>query len=181
MREAKSLVQACLNPYRNTTILVGDMLALTKRSEYAVIALCHLAREPERVISAREISDRYRVPLPLLMNVLKSLQQNGLLRSNRGAQGGYRLSGDPHQLTLEAVLETVEGPLGLVQCGSSADLERAACELLGTCPIRRPMQRLNGMFRQFVAGVTIAELAGDEFGRGPETGAALVKVTTHEK
>ena len=54
------------------------MLALTKKTEYALIALCHLAHAgAEEVVSARDIAVRHGVPLPLLMNVLKCLNQKG--------------------------------------------------------------------------------------------------------
>lgn len=154
------------------------MLALTKRSEYAVIALCHLARHQDRVSSARDISALYSVPLPLLMNVLKILQQNRLVKSVRGAQGGYQLAGDPEQLNLEQVLEAIEGPMGLIQCSTSGDTVGNGCELHETCPIRLPMLRINEMFRRFVAGVTIADLALDRQFGSHEGNSVLVKVTT---
>lgn len=154
------------------------MLALTKRSEYAVIALCHLARTTDQVTSAREISALYSVPLPLLMNVLKLLQQNRLVKSVRGAQGGYQLVGEAERLNLEQVLEAVEGPMGLVQCSAPGETIGNGCELHGTCPIRLPMLRINDMFRRFVAGVTIADLALDGHFGGQEANSVLVKVTT---
>src|SRR5262245_55281119 len=94
------------------------MLALTKRTEYALIALCHLARQPETV-SARDLAHRYAVRLPLLMNVLKTLNHNGLVRSVRGAHGGYRLAVPADKLSLARVAEAIEGPMRLVKCVSA--------------------------------------------------------------
>ena len=67
------------------------MLSLTRKTDYALIALSHMAHDPEGCCSAREIATRYRVPLPLLMNILKLLTRRGFAKSARGPHGGYRL------------------------------------------------------------------------------------------
>lgn len=152
------------------------MLALTKQSEYAVIALCHLARDPGRVISAREISSQYRVPLPLLMNTLKLLQKNGLLISVRGAQGGYRLRDAAGAISLEQVLMAIDGPTGIVQCSHTSEGESGSCDILGTCPIRLPMHRVNEMLRRFIAGVSIADLCAESDFARAVTDAGSLKV-----
>ena len=142
------------------------MLALTKRTEYALIALCHLARQPDETVSARDLAHRYAVRLPLLMNVLKTLNQNGLVRSVRGAHGGYRLAMPPEKLSLARVAEAIEGPMRLVKCVSALPDADSSCELIGTCPVRQPVLRVHEHLAQFLAGVTIAELAFDEqYGR----------------
>ena len=138
------------------------MLALTKRTEYALIALCHLARQPDETISARGLSRRYAVRLPLLMNVLKALNQNGLVRSSRGANGGYRLAIPPEKLSLSRVAEAIEGPMRLVKCVSAAANADSTCELIGTCPVRQPVLRVHEHLAEFLASVSIAELAFDE-------------------
>lgn len=71
------------------------MLKLTKRTEYGLIALVHLAEHTGRVISAREIGEQYPVPRRLLAEVLKDLQHASLIDSQRGAHGGYSLAHPP--------------------------------------------------------------------------------------
>ncbi len=150
------------------------MLALTKRTEYALIALCHLAREPEQVVSARQIGQRYAVPLPLLMKVLKELQRAGLVVSTRGARGGYQLAVPPERITLRAVVEALEGPARLVQCVLPERTSDGTCDLVGSCPIRQPVGKLHEKFDRFLEQVTIAELAFDEgFGSSPLAEATL--------
>lgn len=136
------------------------MLALTKKTEYAVIAACHLARSRGRVVSARDIAGQHGIRLPLLMGVLKKLNQRGLLRSVRGAHGGYVLAADPWDITLAGLIEAVEGPARLVRCGPPPG--REACDLVGCCPVRQPMLKIHERFRAFLERVTIGELAWDE-------------------
>ncbi|MGB9625707.1 MAG: RrF2 family transcriptional regulator, partial [Phycisphaerae bacterium] len=79
------------------------MLALTKKTEYALIALTCLARAESRWVSAREISAQYGIPLALLMNILKTLAQSGLIRSVRGARGGYVLARPASDISVETI------------------------------------------------------------------------------
>jgi Rrf2 family protein len=156
------------------------MLSLTKKSEYALVAVCHMARVGRRIISAREIADQHGVPLPLLMNVLKRLNQAGFVRSVRGARGGYGLSIRPEQLTLAAVVEAVEGPVRLVNCvPGGASSTRRGCVRAARCSLRKPVHKLHARLVQFLAGVTISDLAFDEdyadIQHLPELGKAVAR------
>ncbi|NQU76949.1 MAG: Rrf2 family transcriptional regulator, partial [Planctomycetes bacterium] len=75
------------------------MLSLTRKTDYALLALTHLAAEPAAVISAREMAEQYCLSQPLLMNVLKQLSASGLVSSVRGARGGYTLAKSAEQIT----------------------------------------------------------------------------------
>jgi Rrf2 family protein len=88
------------------------VLRLSRKADYALISLGYLAEHPDHVVSAREIAERCRLPLPLLMNILKVLHQRGMLRSVRGASGGYQLAGDLERLSLldlSHMLERADG------------------------------------------------------------------------
>ena len=137
------------------------MLTLTKKTEYALVAACHMATIGQKVISARDISELYGVRLPLLMNVLKSLNQAGLLRSVRGARGGYTLAMPPKQISLSLLIEAVEGPPRLVKCALPQP-DDPFCELGDAgCPLRGPMGKIHKMFGSFLKGITVADIAFD--------------------
>lgn len=139
------------------------MLTLTKKSEYALVALCHLTHSPsDKVVSAREISESHHVPLPLLMNVLKSLNHSGIINSTRGARGGYRLAIPAENITLRDLIEAVEGPVRFVACAGEDSDEAQSCELSRACSIRRPLHRVHESFLYFLAKVSVAELAADQ-------------------
>jgi Rrf2 family protein len=138
------------------------MLALTRRTEYALIAVTYMARNPERVISAREIARRHRVPLPLLMNVLKILSNKKLVSSVRGAKGGYRLAEPPAEISLARIIEAVEGPLRLVQCaGPRTGRQKEPCERTEFCPVRKPVQKLHLKLKSFFGDVSLADIAAE--------------------
>lgn len=132
------------------------MLTLTRKTEYALIAVCHLANARGRVISARDIAEQHGVPLPLLMNVLKKLNRTGHVNSVRGARGGYILAHEPQDITLDALIEAVEGPVHLVRCTNPADDARA-CTLTGPCPIRGSVRKVHERLREFLSGITVAD------------------------
>ena len=137
------------------------MLTLTKKTEYALIATCHMATIGQQVISARDLSELYGTRLPLLMNVLKSLNQAGLLRSVRGARGGYMLAMPPKQISLSLLIEAVEGPPRLVKCALPLP-DDPFCELgAAGCPVRGPMGKIHRMFGSFLKGITVADVAFD--------------------
>lgn len=137
------------------------MLTLTKKVEYALIASAHLSRAGARIVSAREVAERYRLSLPLLMNVLKTLHKSGLLRSARGARGGYSLAAPAERVSLARLIELVEGPARLVRCVGRTAADARRCELLATCPVRHPIERLQTALESFLESYSVADIAGD--------------------
>ena len=113
------------------------MLQLTKRTEYGLIALIHLADRDGEVVSVREIGEQYPVPRRLLAEVLKDLCNAGMLDSQRGAAGGYRLARPAEQITLGEVVAALEGEPALTSCqvpgeGSPASLESGSTGVRST-------------------------------------------------
>jgi len=137
------------------------MLALTKKTEYALIAMSHLAAREDAVVSAREIAQASGVPLPILTNILKTLTHAGIVRSTRGASGGYGLAKQVDTITLHKLIETIEGPFQLVQCaltGNGSNNSKSPCELEPSCPIRTPVYKIHDRLRDFLDAVTLADL-----------------------
>jgi Rrf2 family protein len=148
------------------------MLTLTRKTEYGLIAICHLAQVGQKVVSARDIAELHVVPLPLLMNVLKRLNRVGYISSVRGAHGGYVLAVDPERLTLADVIDAVEGPVHLVRCVNTSGKGRK-CDRSSQCFIRSSVAKVHYGLRKFLGAVTIADLALRD---QPPTDAAKVAV-----
>jgi Rrf2 family protein len=142
-----------------------SMLALPKKTDYALIALHYLLEHPGRVAPAREIAEVYHLPCALLMNVMKELQQGGLVRSVRGAKGGYQLAADPHLATLyDVVILTGGGEPSLTECCQDAVIHAPSgtqnlnCQVGRTCPVRQPLRALHHRLVRFLKDVKLADL-----------------------
>jgi Rrf2 family protein len=105
------------------------------------------------VVSAREIAERCQLPLPLLMNLLKVLHQRGILKSVRGASGGYRIASDLGKLSLlelSGILENDGGGGDPRGSGEMIDKKRFA--------LHGPAQALQYRIVRFMKDVTVADL-----------------------
>lgn len=139
------------------------MLTLTKKMDYTLIALLHLAGQKREVISAREIARNSGVPLPILTNILKVLASAGIVFSTRGASGGYGLARETDAVTLHELITLIEGPFQFVQCAVGAPAHgNGSCELETSCPIRRPAYRIHDRLKGFLERVSLAEIIEDQ-------------------
>jgi Rrf2 family protein len=134
------------------------MIQLTKRTEYGLIALVHMAECEGRYVSAREISERFRIPKRLLAEVLKDLCHAALVDSQRGAAGGYALARSPDELALSAVVGALEGRPSLTSCEKLTTVLRGDCDLVNVCPIRSPLHRLREGLWQLMEQTTLRSL-----------------------
>jgi len=94
------------------------MLRLSKKSDYALIAMKHLAMRPDggASSSAREIAESYDIPLELLAKLLQRLVRVRLLVSEQGTRGGYRLGRSATAITVADVIQAVDGPVTMTAC-----------------------------------------------------------------
>lgn len=137
------------------------MLTLTRKCDYAMIALVYLAQRRaagEASVSARRIADAYGLPLPLLMNILKDLTHERLVTSTRGPAGGYSIVDEPDQIPLLTIIRAVDGPLRFARCAEPSEQGGQNCEIQDCCPVREPVQRLHERLQSFLAEVTLADL-----------------------
>ena len=146
------------------------MLRLSKKADYALIAMKHLALHGDRgSSSAREIAEQYDIPIELMAKVLQRLVQRGLLASHQGTRGGYQLSRPPRQITVADVVQAIDGPLTVTAC--STDDEE--CEQFTTCNVRDPLWRVRERILTALGECTIAELASDPPRQSPTRSAVL--------
>ena len=139
------------------------MLSLTRKTDYALVALARLAEagpEQDKPVSVRQIAEEYSLPRPLLMNIFKDLQRAGLVRSTRGAHGGYELAESSEQIHLASVIQAIEGPMSLVICcdEQEADAPCSSCTLVDRCPVTVAMRQVNQRMVEFLRQITIRDL-----------------------
>jgi FeS assembly SUF system regulator len=130
------------------------MLRLSKLTDYGLVVMTELAREPERLHSAAGVAEATGVALPTVTKLLKLLSRAGLVRSVRGARGGYRLQREARHVSVAQVVDALEGPVALTECSS----EEGLCEQEASCAIRGRFQHINDAIRAALEGVTLAEM-----------------------
>ena len=134
------------------------MLRLSKKADYALIAMKHLAlRGDQGSSSAREIAEQYDIPIELLAKVLQRLVRSGLLASHQGTRGGYQLARVPARISVADVIQAIDGPVAVTACSS----EEGSCEQYAKCNVRDPLWRLRARILAALDECTIAELAID--------------------
>src|SRR5688572_11159912 len=134
------------------------MLKISRLTDYGLLAAVFLARRQGEVVAAREIAEFYHLPLPMIIKVLKTLHQGGVIRSYRGAGGGYSLEIDSETVTLGHLVEVLEGPWDLVECESTDDAGHAICAIRTACPSRRFMFGINRAIKGAFERVTLGDL-----------------------
>lgn len=138
------------------------MLSLTKKTDYALIALGYLAEHRNQTVSAREIAEAFAMPAALVMNILKTLHHANFLSSTRGTKGGYRLTVDLRKISIHDLIEVLEGPVRLAECvivdNESAGCGEGHCKIGRGCPIQAPIQALHTKLVGFLKDVTLAEV-----------------------
>lgn len=134
------------------------MLKLTKKADYGLIALRHLASRPGGCASTKEIADSYHIPMPLLSKVLQKLVRTGLLSSEQGTNGGYRLSRAPQEITTLDAIRAIDGPIILTHCFT----EHNGCDQSDLCPVREPLRKVHEGILRLLSGITISDLTHDE-------------------
>ncbi|HUA19053.1 MAG TPA: Rrf2 family transcriptional regulator [Bryobacteraceae bacterium] len=133
------------------------MLKLTKKADYGLIALKHLAVQTPTGSSAKEIAETYGIPLALLSKILQKLAKNGFLRSEHGTNGGYKLARDPREITALEIIRTIDGPIFLTACFT----EHGYCCHTDKCIVRDPLQKVHEGILRLLASITIFDMAQD--------------------
>lgn len=135
------------------------MLRLSKKTDYALIAMKHLAQQAGGGVStsAREIAEQYDIPIELMAKVLQKLVRSGLLMSTQGTRGGYTLSRSSAAITVANVIEAIDGPFTVTACST----EKNDCEQYSKCSIRDPLWAIRERIAAALGTVTLAEMAGD--------------------
>lgn len=135
------------------------MLRLSRKAEYGIIALKYMLSRPARqTCSAREIAERYNIPVELMAKVLQKMAKDGLLESAQGIHGGYALALPPARISVADVVESIDGPIGIVECVVSEEECKCVQHVTGVCNISDPFQQIQGKFKNFLGGISLADL-----------------------
>ena len=130
------------------------MLKLTRKLEYALIALSHINKKRDVYSSAKEISRQYMIPQELLAKTLQQMKQLNYIVALKGSKGGYILNKKLSSISLVKFIEDLEGPVGMVDCSINDD-----CLQIKNCNIRLPINKISNNIRSILNNINLSEIA----------------------
>ena len=132
------------------------MLKLSKKADYALMAVNHLAQHHgEGSFSSRDIARFYNIPPVLLAKVLQRLAQMGLVVSHQGVNGGYTLAQTPKRISALDVICAIDGPVQIISCHTTA---RGECEQTPTCTVKEPLMKVNERIVDALSSLSMAAM-----------------------
>lgn len=137
------------------------MLSMSKRADYALLALTHLAvmqaEDPKRLVNTKEIAEQYALPVELLAKILQTLAKNGIVTSHPGPTGGYKLLRAPAAISVGEVLTVLDGPLSILQCSNG---QGDTCKQFQRCTIRDPLAEIERRVKNLLQEMTLEDISG---------------------
>ncbi len=132
------------------------MLKLSKKVEYGLIAVKHIASQNMgEILTAKEISKRYGIPYELLSKILQKLAKEKIVASYQGVKGGYTLVVHPTDLKISSLIEAIDGPQQIADCmGKSKGL----CTQYLTCNIKNPLAKVQSNINNVFENMTLSEI-----------------------
>jgi Rrf2 family protein len=128
---------------------------MSLKTDYGLIALKHISTRPDgELCNAKEIAAKFDLPPNMLAKVLQSLAQGGIVESQKGIGGGYRMARDPAEITLTQVFEAIEGPLHLLLCTEDS----GCCTREDLCTVKRGLINLERKFVEFFGSITLVDV-----------------------
>jgi Rrf2 family protein len=133
------------------------MLQFSKKVEYGLIALRHMAVQPYGcVFTAKEIAESYDIPFDLLAKVLQKLSKAGILSSMQGMRGGYSLFRKPDEIAIADVIDVIEDEKpSITNCAGS---QVSSCSCYERCSIREPMEKVQRSITDVLEKIMLSEI-----------------------
>jgi Rrf2 family protein len=131
------------------------MLKLTKKADYGLMAMKHLAEHADAgACSAKDVAEAYGIPPEALAKILQRLAKAGLLVSQHGIKGGYVLARPAIEISAYEVIRAIDGPLFITSCITV----RGECGQSDRCTIREPLRKVNESIEQVLRRIKITEM-----------------------
>lgn len=130
------------------------MLKISRMSDYAIVLLTAMARTEAAQSTARVLAVDTGLTLPTVGKLLKMLSAGGLLLSQQGRNGGYRLARTANEISLANIIEAIDGPIALTEC-FTVDHD---CDREANCGLRPHWQAINQGVRQLLDSTSLAAL-----------------------
>jgi Rrf2 family protein len=134
-------------------------MQITRAGEYGVLGLMNLARRaPSGVSMIEEVSRAEKIPKSFLAKIFQDLARGGLVRSNRGAGGGFALARRPSQITVLEIIEAIEGEIVFQRC----KLAKPDCGHTGGCALCGLYERAQDGVKEVLSRTTLRALVSQQ-------------------
>ncbi|KER10514.1 MAG: hypothetical protein HY22_04755 [[Candidatus Thermochlorobacteriaceae] bacterium GBChlB] len=131
------------------------MLKLTKKFEYGLLAIRHIASTRNGdVATAKEIAERLHISHELVSKTLQQMTKSGIISSVQGVKGGYRLNKPAADISFSEIAEALEEPIQLIEC----DANPSGCDAFSGCGIKQPLTKIQKRFREIFDEAKVAEI-----------------------
>ena len=130
------------------------MIRLARLADYGLLISAALAELGPELVKLEQVAERTALTVPTVRKVMKLLVDGGVVASERGARGGYRLSRPASDVTLADVIHAVEGGVALTDCGRT----EVECEVAGNCTIQANWLVVNGAVNDIFERITLADM-----------------------
>lgn len=132
-------------------------MKLSTRGRYGVRAMFDLAQHiGQGPISLKSIAERQGISEHYLEQLISGLRRNGLVKSVRGAQGGYILGSEPEKISVGDIIRVLEGPIAPVGCVAEEDQE--ICQKAEDCVSRMIWEKVRDSIASVIDSVTLADM-----------------------
>ena len=130
-------------------------MELTKAGDYGIFGVIYLAKQPRgKIVSLSEVSKAENIPEKFLAKIFQSLTRSGLIRSHRGAGGGFSLAKPANKITVKELLESIQGPIYFTKCLSSL----YDCDRKEICKLRNLWKKAQDYTIKILTQKTLADL-----------------------
>ncbi len=135
-------------------------MILSTKGRYGLRAMFVLAKNYGKgPTSLKQIAEVESISVNYLEQLFLPLRRNNLIKSIRGAHGGYYLSGEPASITVGQILKTLEGPILASEC---VNLDISDCELVDCCVTRTIWNRITASVDDVIESITLQDMLDDE-------------------
>ncbi len=130
------------------------MKLVTRDTDYAVRALCYIARQKTRVVSVHELVRELSIPKPFLRKILQILNKKGIVYSHKGVGGGFSLARSSDKIFVVELMEVFQGVFSLNECL----FKKNVCPERSRCPLRSKIETIEKKVLRDLEGISIKSL-----------------------
>lgn len=146
------------------------MLRISKLTDYAILVMVELSENHGEVMNAQVLAGETHLELPTVSKVLKLLAKAGLVKSFRGANGGYSIVRRAHRINVAEIISAIEGPIAMTECS----VEVGLCSQEQVCNLRSNWRKISSAVARAMEGVSLAEMSRPISGKDPSLNIATL-------